>query len=101
LVFDFLLLDRKEFLAESKGFAYRNMHGKHEEIELPERCIAYTICQVPVILQASDEPRLEVHFSDGSIQQINGYVLDSVNSEHIFQRDGSIHDLVVSITSDK
>jgi hypothetical protein len=32
-----------------------------------------TICQVPVILQASDEQCIKIYFSGGSTQQINGY----------------------------
>lgn len=97
LVFDFLLLDRNEFLAEPTTFEYRNVHGEQERMELPAHSIAYTICQIPVVLQSSDEACLTVHLSDGSPEQIAGYVLDHVNSRHIFQRDGLIHHLVVSI----
>jgi hypothetical protein len=43
------------------------------------------------------EPSIQVHFSDGSIQHINGYVLDNDISRHIFQRDGMVEQLVVSI----
>jgi hypothetical protein len=101
LVFDFILLDGNEFLAESTEFVYQNVHGQQEQIELPAGSIAYTICQVPVILQASEEPCINVHFSDGNTQQISGHVLDSANSRHIFQRDGIIHHLFVSGTSNK
>jgi len=97
LVFDFLLLDRNEFLVEPGEFSYRNVHGEQEQMELPAGSIAYTICQVPILLQASDEPCIHVHLSDGSTQQIDGYVLDLKNSRHIFQRDGVVHHLVVSI----
>jgi hypothetical protein len=86
---------------EPREFQYRNVHGETEQIELPARSIAYTICQVPVVLQASEEQCIELHFSDASIQQINGYVLDSTNSKHIFQRDGAVHHLVVQVTLDK
>jgi hypothetical protein len=99
LVFDFLLLDRSEFLAEPSEFAYLNVHGQQEMMELPAGSMAYTICQVPIVLQASNEPRIEVHRSGGSIQQIDGYVLDSMSSRHIFQRDSIVHHLVVSIAS--
>ena len=101
LVFDFLLFDRDEFLPEPTEFTYGNVHGQQEQIELQLGCIAYTICQVPVVLQASDEPWIKVHYSDGSTQQLSGHVLDFVNSQHIFQRDGMVHHLVVSVTSIK
>jgi hypothetical protein len=99
--FDFLLLDKQEFLTSPATFDYWNVHGKQEQIECPANTILYSICQVPVILQASDEPCIKVYLSDGSIQQINGHVLDAVNSRNIFQRDGVVHHLVVSVTTIK
>jgi hypothetical protein len=54
-----------------------------------------------VILQAADQPRIEVHFSNGSRQQIEGSVLDIANSRHIFRRDGEIHHMVVSVAVNK
>jgi len=101
LVFDLFLLDRNELLAAPTEFEYRNVQGEREQRELPANSIGYTIRQVPVVLQASEEACITVHLSDGSTQQINGYVLDSVNSRHIFQRDGIVHHLVVSITPGK
>jgi hypothetical protein len=95
--FDFLLLDKQEFLADPTTYTYWNVDGKQEQIECPAGSIIYSICQVPVILQTSDESHITVHLSDGSVQQINGNVLDSVDSRHIFQRDGSIHHLTVSV----
>ncbi|HSA99545.1 MAG TPA: hypothetical protein VLE49_02765, partial [Anaerolineales bacterium] len=101
VVFDFLLLDRNEFLTEPTEFSYRNLDGEQAQIVLPAGSIAYTICQVPVILQAFDKPRIKIHLSDGSIQQIDGHILDIANSRHIFQRDGIVHYLMISVTPNK
>jgi hypothetical protein len=101
LLFDFLLLDKNEFLAESTEFGYRDPGGEQVRIELPAGSIAYSICQVPILLQASNEPCIKVHLSDGSIQEISGHILDFANSRHIFQRDGIVHHLVVSVTPNK
>jgi hypothetical protein len=97
LVFDFLLLDENEFLGKPAEFAYRNLHGHPERMELPPGSIGYTICQVPVILQASEKPGIEIHATDGSSRQIAGYVLDAMTSRHVFQRDGRVRHLVVSV----
>jgi len=97
LVFDFLLLDRNEFLGEPGEFSYGNVQGEQEQLEVPKGSIAYTICQVPILLQLSDKPSIQVYRSDGNTQRINGYVLDLENSKHIFLRDGIVHLLVVSI----
>ena len=93
--FDFLLLDKQEFLAAPTKYTYWNVDGKQEQIECPAGSILYSICQVPVILHGSDKSYITVHLSDSSVQQINGHILDSVDSRHIFQRDGVVHHLDV------
>jgi hypothetical protein len=39
-----------------------------------------------------------VHLADGSTEHIAGLTLDAANSRHIFERDGSVHHLVVSFS---
>jgi hypothetical protein len=101
MAFDFLLLDRQEFLIHSSAFSYWNVDGQQQQIELKAGSLAYTICQVPVILQASNEKCIFIHLNDGSTRMIEGHVLDAVNSRHIFQRDSIVHHLVVSVSPNK
>ena len=101
LVFDFLLLDKDEFLAEPAEFVSWNVQGRKEQIELPPNSIAYTLCQTPVLLQASEEVRIEVYLSDGNIQRVKGHVLDPASSRHIFQRDSAVHHLIVNIAANE
>ncbi len=96
-MFDFLLFDRKEFLSNSKVFSYWGVEMRLEQLELKAGSIAYTICQVPIILQASKEKCITITFTDGSIYKIEGHTLDPVNSNHIFQRSGVVHHLTVGI----
>ena len=97
LGFDFLLLDRHEFLVEPAEFSWWSVDGQQQRIKLEAGSLAYSICQVPVILQASDQNCIKVHLTDGSIQQVDGLVLDPVNSRHIFLRDGTVHHLRVYV----
>jgi hypothetical protein len=97
IVFDFLLFDKQEFLLPPLTYTYWNVNGQKEQIECPAKAVLYSVCQVPVMLQDSKEPSIELYFSDGKVQKISGHNLDPVNSQHIFQRDGVIHHLVVSI----
>jgi hypothetical protein len=94
--FDFLLLDKREILIGPSIFEYWNVVGDREHIDLPAGTLAYSICQMPVILQASDESYIDIHFADGNIQRLNSLVLDLKNSRHIFHRDGMIHHLWIS-----
>ncbi len=95
--FDFLLFDKQEFLTTSAIYEYWSTKGQKETVDCPAGAVLYSICQVPVILKAANEPCIEVHFADGTKQQVHGYALDSENSHHIFERDGIVHHLIVSM----
>jgi hypothetical protein len=84
LVFDFLLLNKEEFLTAPSVYAYADTDGERRQIELDPGCIAYSICQVPVILRNTDEGGITVHYTDGSTQQIMGHTLDPESTRHIF-----------------
>ncbi len=99
LGFDFLLLDRREFLTAPSVYTSWSVDGQQLQIELKAGSLAYSICQVPVILQASSQNSIEIHFTDGGVQQVNGHILDSVTSRHIFRRDGSVHHLCIYLTT--
>jgi len=97
VVFDFLLFDNREFLTSQTTFKYWNVNGQQEMLETPVESVVLTIGQVPVIVQASDKASIEVHLFDGSIQKVDGFTLDKVNSQHILKRDGYVHHLVVTL----
>lgn len=96
LTFDFLLLEEREFLATPSSFTYWNVAGNREQLELPVGTLAYSICQVPVILKSSNENWVDIYFNDDRTERIHAHTLDIENSRHIFHRDGLIHHLVVS-----
>lgn len=95
--FDFLLLNKHEFLSAPAKYSYWNAKDQREELEHPENSILYSICQVPVILRTANTPCIEVYLADGKILRIDGHQLDEINSQHIFQRDGVVHHVVVAI----
>ncbi len=101
LIFDFLFLDVHEFLDKSAIFNYFDIKGGQQQMELSAGSLAYTICQVPVIIQTSIENSITLHLTNGNTQKIKGQILDFENSSHIFQRDDVIHHLVVSIALEK
>ncbi|MBE0699467.1 MAG: hypothetical protein IH586_21295 [Anaerolineaceae bacterium] len=97
IAFDFLFLNRNELLTSPTTYNYWSVDGQLREIELNAGALVFTICQVPVIVQESNENKIMVHFSDGSLKTITGQVLDSDNSRHIFKRDNVVHHMVVSV----
>ncbi len=97
LVFDMLLFDPHELLTAPSIFTYLDIHGGEQKIELAAGSLAYTICQTPVVLEASNAAAIRIHFADGAVRPVEGNMLDDANSRHIFQRDGIVHHLTVSI----
>ncbi len=97
LVFDTTLLDLQEFLTESAIFSYIDVYGRAQTIDLQAASLAYTICQTPVVLQLSNRKCVTVHHADGTIQDIDGHILDNITSNHIFRRDGAVRFLNVSV----
>ena len=97
IAFDFLLFDRNELLPMPASYAYLNTDGQPGQIDLPAGSLAYSICQVPVILQVAPAAAIQVFLKNGSVYTIAGSMLDDAQSEHIFARDGAIHHLVVSV----
>ncbi|MBZ0274985.1 MAG: hypothetical protein K8I60_02500, partial [Anaerolineae bacterium] len=97
LVFDPSLLDIDELLTNAALFRYIDVAGRTQEIELKAGSLAYSICQTPVVIQTSDRARITVHYTDGTVQDLEGYVLNHATSDHIFRRDGVVHALIVSV----
>lgn len=95
LVFDTLLLDQRELLTQPTRFVYYDVEDRQQEIELGVDSLVYSICQVPIILQASNEAYIEVQPAQGDAWRIEGHVLDLENSRHIFTRDGAVRHLKV------
>jgi hypothetical protein len=97
LAFDMLLFNPKELLGAPSKYSYVDINGQMQTILLEPNSLAYTICQTPVVIQAAEKQQIIIHYSDGTSQIVNGASLDDLNSQHILQRDGVIHQLTVHI----
>jgi hypothetical protein len=97
ICFTGLLISPDELLKTSASFDYIDINRKSQRIEVPTGGLAYTVCQVPVVVQFGDTSSIEIHLTDGQTQTIRGNQLDPINSQHIFQRDGYIHHLKVHL----
>jgi hypothetical protein len=90
LEFDLSLLDPQEYISESFDFFYYDVEGTRRKLTLPENGLAFTICQVPVILSRSDHDALLIEFADGHSHKLECHRVDIENSERIFHRDGFV-----------
>ena len=97
LTFNSLLINPNELLTTPVSFDYLDVTGKPQRIDLEAGCLAYTVCEVPIVIRLADTPSIEIYLTDGRMQTINGNRLDAVNSRHIFRRDGIVHHLMVHL----
>jgi hypothetical protein len=95
LTFDPFLLNPQELLHEPATFTWIDVAGETQSIDLLAGALAYTCCQVPVLLQKASETYIEVHTADGEVVSLIGDVLETAYSQHIFQRDGLVHHVCV------
>lgn len=97
LVFEFDLLDRNEMLVHPEPFRYWGVDGQQKTLEVPAGALAYTFCQVPIVLRMGDTPAIEAHLRAGGVTRTAGHVLDAPTSESVFRREGVIERLVVTV----
>jgi len=95
LEFDLFLFDQRECITETSTFSYYDVEGTQCELALPANSLAFTVCQVPIILNKSDRNMLIIHFADGRSVELERYRVDASTSEHIFHRDGAVKSIQV------
>ena len=64
-------------------------------LDLGPGTLAFTTCQVPVVVHRSAPPRVQVTFADGSSREVEGLSLDAETSAAIFGRTGVVKRLEV------
>jgi hypothetical protein len=92
--FNPLLLQADEFTREPGVFRYIDVTGQERAIKLPAGSLAFTFCQVPVVIRSGPEEKLVVRYADGSVEETNGNTLTAETSQHIFERDNHIEEIL-------
>lgn len=94
--FDPKFLSPDEYLKEAEQFEYVDLEGERSLINLDQGQLAFTYCQVPIIYERGDGPRIEVHTRSGSIENISSNELDSKFSKSLFSRSDLVKKIVVT-----
>jgi hypothetical protein len=90
----------REALGEPREFRYVDASGEPRSVRVDQGCIAFTICQVLVVVHRGDpdeEPRLIVTKADGCVETAGGLELGERESRSVFGRDLSIARLDVCL----
>jgi len=93
------LADASEFGEADGVFNYVDVAGKEAQVPLPPRSLAFTFCQVPVVLCLGAEPGIVVRRADGRATTIPGATLPAELSRDLFLRTGTIASLTATITA--
>ena len=91
------LLRKKEFLADQEEFVYFNVDGKCINLPLQTNSLCFLYCQIPVVYLPTDNRNIQILYSDGSVVNRKGFVLDKDISQLIFNRTGAIDSIIVEI----
>ncbi len=89
------LLDFAEFLKKPEIFECIGADGGTEQIALEAGTLAYTFCQVPVVLHRSRLEKIRMKMRDEREIETPGLVLERKWSEAVFERTGGIRRLDV------
>lgn len=97
LCFEPVLLRPTEFLATTADYAYVDVAGMAQRMTLPAGTLAFTFCQTPIVYQQGTAPQIEVIGQDGRSTTHSGSRLDMATTQHIFNRDGQVKRLLVTL----
>ncbi len=91
------LLRKEEFTEVPRTIDFIDVKNHTVSIELAEKSLAFSFCQVPVIYRISSEDAVEITFKDGSTKMIHALKLDESSSQMLFERSGEIIQIQVSL----
>jgi hypothetical protein len=66
-------------------------------VSLPANSLAFTFCQTPIIYTRANAAIIEVTYADDRLEAITGSRLEAAASRHIFDRDGQIQQVRVTV----
>lgn len=90
IVFNPILFRNQELLETVSQLHYIDIQGQKQQLEVPVDSLAFTFCQIPFLMKQSDNNQCTVHYTDNTVQVINGHCLDAEISQQIYSRNGNI-----------
>ena len=91
------LLLRSELDTPPVRFRFVDVLDQDRAIDVPAGCLAFTYCQVPVVIRAGIASSIELEGADGQTTSVPGNRLDKEASAAIFSRSGTYRRLTVTV----
>lgn len=83
-------LKREEFLLRDIEVSFVMVDGSKKEIKLEKDCLAFTICQVPVIYKISSTNKIVLNSKNGETKTFESLELNEQESKKIFLRTDEV-----------
>ena len=93
------LLHKNEFLTQPKEATFSLVNGQTKTISIDKDCLAFSVCQVPVIYKIDQVNGIKLTYQNGTEETIESLELDYKNSKKVFDRTGDITNITVSLTA--
>ena len=90
IIFQPTLLIKNEFLETAATFHYFNLEGESASISIPEKSLAFTYCQVPVVYHIADKKEIVITKKEGTKISSEKMFLNHIDSASVFERKGEI-----------
>ena len=94
------LLLRSELDTPPVRFRFVDVLDQDRAIDVPAGCLAFTYCQVPVVIRAGIASSIELEGADGQTTSVPGNRLDKEASAAIFSRSGTYRRLTVTVRTE-
>lgn len=89
----------RELLSEPDTLHYVDLDGDAQTLTVPAGGLAFTLCQVPFIVQKGESTQFAVQYAD-RVEVIEGAALGTEISNDIFSRLGIVKHVTLTIASD-
>ncbi|MRT92096.1 hypothetical protein EMN46_03965 [Ancylomarina sp. 16SWW S1-10-2] len=97
ILFSTSLLNHQDVLNQSELFDFYDINGAKQQIVLQKGQLGFTFCKVPVIYTKSDKNQITISFKNGNTKDFSSNVIDKETSTLIFNRNGEVEKIEVSI----
>ncbi len=94
--FDGALIRDEERLQEAAAFTYINVNGVERNLPLEAGALAYTYCQVPIVISRSGRSHIRITRPSGA-SEVEGAVMSADDSRAVFDRTGEILKIEVEL----
>jgi hypothetical protein len=97
LIFRPRLLRQRAFRSDTGTLEFVDVLQNARSVELPEKALCFSYCQVPVVYRIAGKEGVEVRYADQTTRRFEGTALDEETSQLVFRRTGEVVQITVKL----